>query len=150
MSLEKFLQTQYNTLAEFVGELEKEQNILSQSKYKPEELATVTSRKLALVEKLTQLEERRAAIQIKLGYEQGIEGAAKVASDGGCSAIWGQILALAARAKTINDLNGQIIATRMEQDNKMLAALRSLTGGQLYGPNGKSKAAGYSRIASSA
>lgn len=59
---------------------------------------------------------------------------------------WQDLLALAAQARSQNELNGKLIMTRMQQNQRALAALNAAsTQTMLYGPDGQVHQASGSR-----
>lgn len=102
-------------------------------------LAEEKSRQASL---LAQAAEQRNQVLAALGLAKdrvGMEAwlatdrsAAKAASD------WQALLALAAEARTQNDLNGKLIQTRLQQNQRALEALGAANNQtQLYGPDGQ-------------
>ena len=66
--------------------------------------------------------------------------AAKAAGD------WQALLSLATEARTRNELNGKLIQTRLQQNQRALAALSAANSQtQLYGPDGQVRASSSSR-----
>jgi len=61
-------------------------------------------------------------------------------------ADWAALLALAAEAKLQNEINGKLIATRMQHNRHALAVLHAAADqAMLYGPDGQSQAIGSGR-----
>lgn len=136
-------------VAEFIAALSDEQRALSQGDIDP--LAAINARKSALAEKLNTLEAERDATLAAGGFEAGRSGMARwLAShdrESSAAAQWGQLLKLAAEARNLNNLNGQLIALRLQATGEAIATLTARAEqNALYGPDGQAAQITGSRI----
>lgn len=139
MSLAQHLGIQHKALADFVSLLEEEQQELARSVIKGEIINDIAKRKTQLVELIESLETKRRRGQSVLGYPDGIDGARKAATDGGCTERWDAIITLSHRARTLNEINGEQVRMRLEQTSRQIDFVSRAAGGALYGRDGKSK-----------
>jgi flagella synthesis protein FlgN len=139
MSLAQHLGVQYNALRDFVALLEEEQQELSRSAINGELIGDIARRKTLMVEQIESLETKRRRGQSVLGYPDGIDGARKAAADGGCTAQWDAIITLSHRARMLNEINGEQVRMRLDQNSRQVDFVTKASGGLLYGPDGKSK-----------
>ncbi len=148
--LARHLSYQGQVLKEFVELLEHEQKLLSSSEVDGEAVRKLATDKKTMLERLESLESQRAKGQHTLGYPSGLEGAKKAASDSKCLPFWEEITLLAFRAKSLNEINGNLIKMRLDHANQMISFFNKVAGEPLYGPDGKSKRRGMGGITTSA
>lgn len=139
MSLAKHLDRQSAAVAQFIDLLEGEQRLLAQGRVDGQHLTDLAARKQELLGAIEQLEAQRRHAQLRLGYGDDRQGAARAATDAGCPSAWQRLLALASRAHQLNRLNGENIRARLEQNQRMLNFLHEARGNGLYGPDGQSR-----------
>lgn len=135
------LQLEQDAIKTFIEILEKEQNTLVQGNI--EHLDHLASQKTQIIKKLADLGVKRdqylAARNISLDtkYANNL----LPSEDTLTNTIWAEILQLAKTAKQLNQTNGRIISTRLQQSQQALAALKSAAGNvSLYGPQGQTMA----------
>ena len=136
-------------LGQFVAALDREQSALTEGLI--DELPRYAEEKSALATRLNQLATQRNAQLKALGVAADRAGLdawfAAHPDDQAANKHWTGILALAAEAKELNRLNGELITMRLQHNAR---ALEALHGGQhaldLYGPDGQSKLSGNPRI----
>ncbi|GAB3285937.1 flagella synthesis protein FlgN [Parahaliea aestuarii] len=138
MSLEPHLQAQRLQLEQLVALLHTEQSLLTQSQVDGAALDRVAVDKQQHLVSLDSFEARRRGAQTRLGYPAGREGAMAAANDAGCLPLWQNIDQLASAAKQLNQTNGDLIQLRLENNQRLLNALRESAGNSLYGPDGQS------------
>jgi flagella synthesis protein FlgN len=64
----------------------------------------------------------------------------------GARKAWGELLALAEKARAMNQTNGQLIATRLANNQQALSALMAAANqAALYGPDGQARPLGSGR-----
>ena len=143
------LNGEIQAVSDFVELLKKEQSALTQGS--TDELPALAEQKNQLAERLAGLASRRNAILTKQGFaadRPGMDDWCRTHPDqAGVGDAWRLVLKHAAEAKTLNHLNGDLIALRMQHNARALEALRgdqhSLS---LYGPDGQSQAQNQRRI----
>lgn len=150
MSLAKHLARQSATLEQFIRLLEDEQRALAQGRVDGQQLSELAAGKQALLDTLEQLEAQRRHAQLRLGYGDDRQGAARAAADADCLDSWQQLLAQASRAQQLNRRNGDGIRARLEQNQRMLNFLHEAGGNGLYGPDGQSRNGRLGTLASHA
>ncbi len=139
MSLAKHLATQQHVLRECIRLMEHEQRLISTATIDGQQLTKISERKREVLAEIERLEAIRMRAQHRLGYPEGRAGAEKAARDARCSDAWQTLIDLAERAKQLNELNGQTIRMRMEQNQRILNFLSEAAGQSLYGPNGQAR-----------
>ena len=140
------------TVEAFIALLREEQALLSSGEAADlDRLPALIARKDAVAETLNRLAERRNAALTSLGLSpdrNGIEAwLAGRPQDTALHNRWQDTLRLAAEARELNRLNGELIAQRLQHNSRALDILQS--GGRapdLYGPDGQYSAAGMRRI----
>ncbi|WP_116366400.1 flagella synthesis protein FlgN [Parahaliea mediterranea] len=137
MSLEPHLQAQRLQLEQLVALLHSEQSLLTQSQVDGAALDEVAADKQRQLVSLDSFEARRRGAQARLGYAPGREGARAAADDAGCLPLWQSIDQLASEARQLNQTNGELIQLRLENNQRLLNALRESAGNSLYGPDGQ-------------
>lgn len=134
---------------EFVASLGQEQKALTRGEV--DVLTAITQRKNELVEQLNRVEQERSAFLRHAGHTGDQEGVstwlASNKSDIAAAKSWSELLELATEAKRINNLNGRLIAMRLQAANQALGILteQSHRSG-LYGRDGFTTAKTGSRI----
>lgn len=142
-------------LREFATLLKTEQTILVDGN--ADGLAALIDGKSALATRLGEFARRRetalAACKLPAG-RQGMEAwLATLPADTVPRRHWQELLPLAAEARSLNELNGKLIGTRLQHNQQALAALMSATEQAMtYGPDGQTTAGsgGTGRILGSA
>lgn len=136
-------------VSSFIVALGEEQSALTHGNV--EALAAIQVRKTSLAEQLNDLERERNATLSRDGFaaDRGGMEAWLVAhpSDGTSAENWAQLLKLADEARELNQLNGKLIALRLQATNQALSTLTQeahKTG--LYGPDGQAAPRTGSRI----
>lgn len=137
----------------FIAALEDEQEALKKGDVAA--LGAIDARKGDLVAKLNAAEGERDAILKPAGCSASREGMrswlAKNPSDGIAVREWGKLMKLAAKARELNRLNGELIAMRLQATNQALATLtQRAQRSALYGPDGHTAQNTGSRIIDSA
>lgn len=150
MSLAKHLEIQHRALQDFVDLLEREQRLLAEADVDGQQLLEVADGKRSVLGEIERLETLRTRAQGKLGYPEGRSGAEQAARDAGYLAAWQQLHDTAQRAQTLNQLNGEVVRMRLEQNQRILNFLNEAAGKPLYGPNGQSRRHGLGGVSSSA
>lgn len=138
---------------EFAGILRVEQGALTQGDVEP--LPALAERKAALAERLNEIDSERNALLAAQGHGNGRTGmAAWLAANGNdpkLAAAWNAMLALAREAQALNNLNGKLIALRLQVTGDALATLtQQVQNAALYGPDGQTAPSSGSRIIDSA
>ena len=150
-------------IVEFTDWLSREQDALK--KLRADELMEFAAHKDRLSVELNSLSTKRDAWLITHGQATGREGmdsvcgvsapstasAAKTPEHKNLVETWSKILVLAAQARELNRVNGELIHLQLQHNSQ---ALETLKRGQrsldLYGPDGKSSAFSPRRISDSA
>lgn len=143
------LKAEAEAVQQFVDLLELEQAALAQGN--TDALPAYAEKKITLAVHLSRLAAERNDLLAKQGFstdKTGVEGwLAKHPVENNSHQVWLTILALASKARELNRLNGELIALRMQYNEK---ALEALQGGKkcldLYGPDGQSTSPGSRRI----
>ena len=142
------LQNEAELIAQFTALLQQEQNALRQGSI--EGLASFSEQKIPLTTQLETLAAERDAWLLTQGFASGRQGLeAWLGKQTSLSAAntWQQTLALAAEARELNRLNGELIRMHMQHTAGALEILQSSERSfDLYGPDGKSSPLGTSRI----
>lgn len=147
-SLNEMLAAECRLLSQFIDLLTEEEQALVAAK--TDVLAAITPRKTDLVSRLNETAGRRNQVMKALGFAADTEGL-KAWRQSGADADrqGGELIALASRARSQNELNGRLIAMHLRSTQ---AALKALTGGdanrQTYGRDGQTEMArtGYRLI----
>lgn len=137
----------------FVLLLKEEQEILKAGS--PDALPDVVERKSEIARKLAPLATARNAELARTGFaadRTGIDAwMAKHPSDQGLRQQWERLQTLAAEAKELNRVNGELIRLRMQNNTQALEALLAAANRQdLYGADGQAAPAAPRRIIDSA
>lgn len=150
MSLAKHLERQQQTLQRFVTLLEEERLALGEGRVDGQRLEQLARAKQELLAGLEQLERQRDSAQRALGYGEGRQGALRAAADAGCQTQWQALLELASQTKLLNRLNGEMIRSRLEHNQRTLNFLHEAAGKSLYGPDGQARRRSLTGLSSSA
>ena len=137
------LQLEQDAIKTFIDILKKEQNALVLGKI--EDLDYFAAQKTQIIKKLTALGDERDQYLVAKGLS--LDSACinnlllSEESNTETGAIWNKLLQLAKTAKQLNQTNGTIITTRLQQSQQALTALQSAAGNvALYGPKGQTMA----------
>lgn len=140
-------------LREFVALLKQEQAFLV--KGRADALPALGEQKSALAARLVACTGRREAALGHAGLAVGRPGMAawleQSAADMAARQGWQEILTLAAEARSLNELNGTLIATHLQHTQQALGVLMAASDRVMtYGPDGQSRADGSGRSFGSA
>lgn len=116
-----------------------------------ETLTGINTRKPGLADQLNRLEDERNAVLKQAGLSadrQGVAGwLARNRQDRAAAQAWDRLMKLAGKARELNNLNGQLIAIRMQATNQALATLtQQAQRSTLYGRDGQTTLRTGSRI----
>jgi flagellar biosynthesis protein FlgN len=133
----------------FVDLLKLEQTSLSNGS--TDDLLDFAEQKSKLATQLNSLAAQRSALLVAQGFSADRTGVdawcVNHSSEKEAGATWSSLLSLAADARELNRLNGELIQMRMQYNANALEALR---GGRnaldLYGPDGQSTSPSHRRI----
>lgn len=148
-SLLHTLEAEIVAVQRFVTLLELEQRSLGAGS--TGDLPVYANEKAKLVADLNNLAAQRNAFLTAAGFGADLAGItswlSKHPEEENAADAWSKILTLAAEARELNRLNGELIRTRMQYNALALEALQgSKNQLDLYGPDGQSKAARQRRI----
>jgi flagellar biosynthesis protein FlgN len=109
------------------------------------DLAPLTQRKAALLDRMAALDQARESAQVALGFEPGRAGADAAAAAGGeaMQEAWTALLELAERARTGNREIGAMVYGHLDFTQNAIDYLQA-SKKPFYGPDGIRKAAGAS------
>lgn len=127
-------------LREFVTLLQEEQSALLDGK--GDSLAALIDQKSALAARLTDCAGQREAALAGLALPAGRDGMEAWLATAAAAARndWQELLPLAATARSLNELNGKLIGTRLQHNQQALAALMGATERAMtYGPDGHAR-----------
>ena len=147
----ELIRQESDALGAFVALLGDEQRLLIGGD--ADGLPMLVERKNVLAATLARLAGERAAQLRAAGYPEDGSGMVRwLAEDPAGRAAWERLLPLAARARELNELNGKLIADRLQRNQQALEALlpASRTQAALYGPDGQSSIPGGGRSLGSA
>ncbi len=154
-TLESLLQEARDTLGEFLAAIHAERQCLNGSDSTT--LAETTSRKSALANRLAEIDTQRDAVLGAKGLSAGRKGietwleTLPLAAGRASRAAWLSVLERAAEARRENDLNGKLIAARLQQNQQALGVLLGETGDAgTYGADGQHNTQGGRRTLGSA
>lgn len=153
--MQSLLANSAETLRCFVSLLSQEQAALRAGNAEP--LSEIAQQKAALIETLNQAETLRHRLLAQQGFTADNDGMhrwllSRPSGEGkALTSLWQEILRLASEAKSLNQLNGQLVSLRLQATSEALSALnvRARESG-LYGPAGQSASLTGSRIIDSA
>ena len=140
-------------LREFIALLKEEQTTLAEGK--ADALPSLIDRKSALATRLGDCSARRDAALAVLALPAGRSGMEtwleSQPSTSPARRDWLQLLPLAAEARSLNELNGKLIGTRLQHNQQALTALMGATERAMtYGPDGHTQISGGGRSRGSA
>lgn len=147
--LVELLSRETGLVREFIASLDGEQEALRKGETEP--LVAIGRRKNELVEQLNAAEGERNAFLQQAGYPGDRDGMAawleKNRGDRSAADHWNKLLELAGQARQINDLNGRLIAMRLQATSQALASLTQQSQRtSLYGRDGLTAPRTGSRI----
>jgi len=123
------------SLRSFIKILNEEQASLIAGRI--DELSTLAERKSSLAKNLARISESRESALKTEGREPNRNGM-DVWADSVGNPTWAELLKLAAEARTLNQINGTLIAERLRSNQKALQALTAAgERAALYGPDGQ-------------
>lgn len=137
MSLSRLITQQCDRLEHLNRILEQELQTLSDGQIDGDALAGYAAQKSVLIKQLEHTETRRRQGQLKLGYDDGMNGARLAAYDAGCASDWDAYLAAAERTARLNDLVGGILQMRATHNQEMLNIIHQVAEKTLYDPKGR-------------
>jgi flagellar biosynthesis protein FlgN len=146
------LQLERDAVKAFVAILQREQHALIQGE--GEDLDSLASSKAQMVKQLIEFGERRNRYLASRGLAPDGKGMdawlaedpASAEGSGASTAVWSDLLRLARIAQQLNQTNGAIIASRLQNCQRAFAALQRASGTiALYGPKGQTFGAGGGR-----
>ncbi len=148
-SLESLLDEEAARLRDFLALLEREQQALAQGDI--DRLLPLSAEKTELCAVLAQLGEARAKALAAAGLAAGRPGMeswiGRQPESGGARRNWQALLAMADKARALNQTNGTLIATRLANNQLALAALMAAADqAALYGPDGQARPPGGGRF----
>jgi flagellar biosynthesis/type III secretory pathway chaperone len=131
------LVTETQQLLSFVSVLEQEQAILAQENVEP--LLELAADKAGLARQLQHLANNRAAVLAQAGLPHSREGIERLLA-GQHADIWQKYLALATRARELNQDNSILVSQRLAANHQALATLLAYSDQPIvYGPDGASR-----------
>lgn len=135
-------------LRDFLVLLEKEQQALADGDV--ERLMPIAAEKTELFGRLAQLGESRGRALAAEGLaadRQGMESwLGRHPDQAGAKQDWLALLAMAEKARALNQTNGKLIATRLAHNQQALATLMNAANqASLYGPDGQARPVGGGR-----
>lgn len=102
------------------------------------QLQDLAQRKQTVADTLSGLSDNRDAALAAAGYAVGHAGGDAAAQDNAeVSTAWGELLEAATTAKALNERNGGMIQTHLRGAQAAQRAVRTVTGGDLYGADGR-------------
>lgn len=135
--LARHLQRQQVAAQRLLTLLDQERLALAGPRIDGERLTELSIAKQSILEALEQLETTRRRAQRSLGHAPNQQGAMQLAKDQGCLPAWTRLQDLAARAQRLNQLNGDSLRVRQQQNQRILNYLNEASGRTLYGPDGR-------------
>ncbi|VTU26630.1 FlgN protein [Variovorax sp. PBS-H4] len=126
---------------ELLGVLAQEEHAMQDGLFA--DLAPLTERKAALLDRMTALDRARESAQVAMGFEPGRAGADAAAAATGTTAqeAWAALLQLAEQAKAGNRRNGAMVHGHLDFTRNALHYLQAAAL-PFYGPDGIRKAVG--------
>lgn len=137
--LADLLARESETVRAFIGSLTEEQEALKRGK--TDAVGAIALQKNLLIEQLNAVEKERNAVLQKDGHSGDANGMKTwLAANGNDRSVaegWSKLLELASQAKRINDLNGRLIAMRLQAANQAIGILtEQQQRSSLYGRDG--------------
>ena len=142
MNLPEHLSAQLGRLEQLQETLLLEQQQLLATDIDGRRLAQLADSKRALLEAIEDQETVRRKLQELQGWEAGAEGMRQAAARADCESLWASVIDLGERVARSNSRNGELIALRMGQNQRLLNALHDARGHHLYGPDGQTASRG--------
>lgn len=148
--LGKLVGEELAVLRNFVFVLQKEQQALIDGdldRLMPlvEEKTKQSTRLARLAEQRNQLLNAAALPNDRAGMESWLAQQTSAAEN--ALSDWNSLLMLAAEARTLNESNGKLIATRLQHNQQALGILLSASSqAALYGPDGQTQTSGSGRL----
>lgn len=132
------LQLEQDAIVDFITILKQEQNALVNGKV--EDLDFFASQKNQLIRKLTAFADKRDQYLIKKGLNRDARVIQNFLNSEE-NVIWNELLRLTKIVQQLNQINGTIITTRLQQTQQALSALQNAAGTvSLYNPKGQTMA----------
>lgn len=151
--LSRLLAEELPLVRQFVALLTQEQTLLVANQ--TDELPALAEQKSRLAERLAALAAARDATLSAVGAPTGKAGmdawSKSRLAPASAAADWSALLTLAAEARALNTLNGELIFERLQKNRQALQILTAATErAALYGPDGQTKISTGGRILGSA
>jgi flagellar biosynthesis/type III secretory pathway chaperone len=131
------LEQQYRELISLTSLLGRERELLVSSAPDGDALAETAVKKAHSLDSLKALEAQLATQQEALGMPSGIAGRREAAQIEGCQSILQRVLDTAAQVFRLNQLNGDLVNTRLSWNQRLLNFIREAQGNWMYTPSGK-------------
>jgi flagella synthesis protein FlgN len=136
-------------LRRFIDLLQREQSLLTQGNLDP--LLSVAEEKSAAAERLGKLSAQREGLLAADGCVGDMGAWLAKPGHQTVAKAWQDVLDLAAKAKHLNETNGQLIGLRFQHNQQALATLLAAADQAMtYGPDGQQRAPGGGRTLGSA
>jgi|UniRef100_UPI000D427E59 flagella synthesis protein FlgN len=147
-SLLAHLRTETACIEEFLSVLDREAKAMSDNVFT--DLAAIAGQKTLLLDRMTELDGQREALQSALGFGPGRAGADAAAAAGGPTVqqAWAALLVLAVQARSHNLRNGSMVYAHLDFTQQALHFLQA-SAQLFYGPDGvrKTQSGGGTRLA---
>lgn len=140
MKMQAILDGHYECLQALESVLEKEQGKLLAGSIDVSGLEALANEKQGVLERLDRYETDRLMIQEHAGLGSDGPGAMQAAQRADCEDQWRSILSLAESTALENGRNGQILAIRLEGNERMLSYIRSTIEKREYTAKGTHRA----------
>ncbi|KAA0019179.1 flagellar protein FlgN [Salinicola corii] len=150
MTPAELLREQQSLLQAFAETLDAEAICLGSGNADGERLGELAASKQQQLSELDRLESLRREHQRSQGFGVGSQGADRFANAIGMNETWQRIRQLAEQVRRTNRLNGHIISSRLEHNQRAIDFLNRAIGGSVYGPSGESRHGGFGGISSKA
>ncbi|CAA2109809.1 flagella synthesis protein FlgN [Variovorax paradoxus] len=137
-SLLAHLRTETACIEEFLSVLDREAKAMSDNVFA--DLAAIAGEKTLLLDRMTELDNQREALQAALGFKPGRAGADAAAKACGPAAqqAWAALLVLAVQARSHNLRNGSMVYAHLDFTQQALHFLQA-SAQLFYGPDGVRK-----------
>ncbi len=154
-SIDSLLQEELAVLGEFLAAIGTERRALTEGKL--DTLPVTTTQKSVLATRLATLESQRDALLSGSGFDKGRPGMERwlagqpAASRSSAQRRWQSLLDGAAKAREENEINGKLIATRLQQNQQALSGLLGESAeASTYGADGQRSSGANRRTLGSA